>query len=85
MRTNIPIIAGDLIRIHYLSLSQQSTKLRAKCSCRSKTLKRLQIDNYTKELELSYIGSIAQAIKIHMEILIPVYETAHVNYTFSSL
>lgn len=86
MRTNIPIIAGNLIRIHHLSLRQQSTKLSAKCSCRSKTLERLQIYNYTKELKLSHVGSIAQAIKIPMEILIPEYETAQlINYTFSSL
>lgn len=86
MRTNILIIAEDLIRIHHLSLSQQSTKLSAKCSCRSKTLERLEIYNYTEELKPSHTGSIAQVIKILMEILIPAYETAqHINYTFSPL
>lgn len=86
MRTNIPIIAGHLIRIHPVSLSQESTNLSAKCSSRSKTLKRLQIYNYTDELKPSDIGSIAQAIKILMEILISAYEKAqYINYTFSSL
>lgn len=72
MRTNIPIIAGHLIRIHHVSLSQKNTKLSAKCSCRPKTLERLQIYNYTDELKPSHTQSIAQAIKILMEILIPV-------------